>query len=144
VPYVESESEEKVRKARARKAELLRTERWLDTDEVASRQADVAHGSEALTLVQQLRRGNALLGVWSGAQYVHPSFQFSPHTGKLLPETKELIDLFPSRFTEWLQCLWCYEAHPALNHRTPAEVFPEEPHLVLALARQSFYTPELR
>jgi hypothetical protein len=135
-----SNSEALVKAAHARRKELLAQVRWLDTPTVSVRQGGSAAESESSAIVRNLRQGNALFGVWSGVEYLHPAFQFDPATGVLLSQMRELLELMPQKLTEWQQCFWFFQAHAVLAGECPAAVFAQDPSAVLAAARSSFKT----
>jgi hypothetical protein len=127
-----------VRAAHLRRKELLNQVSWLDTAGVSVRQGGGESQAESEAIVRALRHANALFGVWSGSEYLHPVFQFDPQTGSLRPQMREMLEVLPQKFTEWQKCYWFFQTNEGLNGACPADVFLTDPQTVLQLARRSF------
>ncbi|MBL0040049.1 MAG: hypothetical protein IPP28_03150 [Xanthomonadales bacterium] len=88
-----------------------------------------------------LRAAGRLLGVWSKSQrtYLHPDFQFDGE-GRLRPQVAILLATLPSEGDAggWRRAFWLYSVREALDGRCPADVFPDDPSRVLALASREF------
>lgn len=88
-----------------------------------------------------LRATGRLLGVWSSTQhtFVHPAFQFDAE-GHLRPDVEPLLAALPSDDDEggWRRAFWLYGVREALSGQCPADVFPDDPAKVIALARTEF------
>jgi len=133
-----STAEALVKAAHARRAELLAQVQWYDTPTVSVRQGGGTSESESGAIVRKLRQSSCLFGVWSGQQYLHPAFQFDPQSGRLLAEMRELLELMPSKLTEWQQCFWLFAPNEQLDGACPADIFPTNALAVLAVARATF------
>ena len=133
-----SSAEALVKAAHARRAELLAIVQWYDTPTVSVKQGGSASESESGAIVRKLRQSSCLFGVWSGQEYLHPAFQFDPHTGRLFTQMRELLELMPSKLTEWQQCFWLFAPNALLGGTCPADVFPTNSAAVLEAARTTF------
>lgn len=83
------------------------------------------------------RRRSQIFGVWDGNAYRYPRFQFQ-RNGLPHPDLPALIDVLPrdADGSGRDAALWLATPDAALGDRTPAEVFPDEPFRVIALARR--------
>jgi hypothetical protein len=133
-----STAETLVKAAHARRAELLAIIKWYDTPTVSVRQGGGASESESGAIVRKLRQSSCLFGVWSGQQYLHPAFQFDPQTGRLFTQVRDLLELMPSKLTEWQQCFWLFAPNAQLDGACPADIFPTNAAAVLEVARTTF------
>lgn len=88
-----------------------------------------------------LRATGRLLGVWSSTQrtFVHPTLQFDAK-GCVRPDVDSLLAALPADGDEggWRRAFWLYGVRDALAGQCPADVFPNDPGKVLALARAEF------
>jgi hypothetical protein len=82
------------------------------------------------------RKAGEIFGVWDGNAYRYPLFQFS-EDGNPWPQAKALIDVLPrdADGSGRDAALWLFAPDAALDERTPAAVFPEDPQRVIELAR---------
>lgn len=96
---------------------------------------------ESREAAEALRVAGRLLGVWSNSQstYVHPDFQFDGE-GRLRPEVAILLATLPIEGDAggWRRAFWLYGVREALDGRCPADVFPDDPSRILALASCEF------
>jgi len=86
----------------------------------------------------RLRRGGELLGAWNGREFLHPTFQFQPDTGRLMPEMKTLLSVLPKDRSGWRQAIWLFQRHGQLDGKRPADVFQKDPDAVIKAARSDF------
>ncbi|OZB62760.1 MAG: hypothetical protein B7X39_20900 [Lysobacterales bacterium 14-68-21] len=117
---------------------------WPTSQEVGHANANESD-TGALWAKDKRDRGE-LLGVWSAEEhgYRHPSFQFTSE-GRLLPQVKDLLaamaehpDFQPDNDPGgWARAFWLHGATFAVagsdqRARVPAEVFVEDPEIVIA------------
>jgi hypothetical protein len=97
---------------------------------------DAAHANPKMVTTRARQRGQ-IFGVWEGNAYRYPAFQFDAE-GQPRPETAELIAVLPrdADGSGRDAALWLFAPDAALDERTPAEVFVEDPARVITLARQ--------
>lgn len=83
------------------------------------------------------RKERRIFGVWDGNAYRYPVFQFD-EDGQPRDAVPALIDVLPKDTdgTNRDAALWLFAPDLALGDRSPAEVFPEDPAAVIALARE--------
>lgn len=112
-----------------RRDELLAYESWLSA-------AEIPRTSESER--NALRESGQLLGVWTGKEYLYPSFQFRPETSVLIQEMTELLRILPKDPTGWRQTFWIFQRHAGLGGRRPADAFRAEPDAVIGAARSDF------
>jgi len=124
--------------ARARRAQLLKEEQWLDGGKVHQQQGGAPDAPGSNNTASRLRRKEELLGAWDGREYLHPAFQFDPKTGRLMPEMKELLALLPKDRSGWRQVFWLFQPHAHLDGRRPADVFATDLKLVIEAAQSTF------
>lgn len=93
----------------------------------------------AIVIADGLRTQRKLLGVWSPRlnTFVFPDFQFD-ESGRPLPEVPELLTTLPAGNGGWRETFWLYSPHALLDGQSPAEVFAENPRLVIDVARIEF------
>ncbi len=95
--------------------------------------------SNAGQYASQLRKRGKLLGVWSAKDgtYRHPDFQFDA-SGQLRPRLAELLSLIDDKDDAggWRRAFWLYGTSDALDDKSPADMFIEDPERVIALAKQ--------
>lgn len=125
--------------ARERRDELLKSEVWLSSTEVAKR----ARGGAVLESnphqhASRLRREKRLFGVRLGGQYLHPGFQFTPATGEPHPALPDLLAKLPDEDHGWAAALWLFAPTGKLGGARPADVFQERPAEVIDAARRDF------
>lgn len=125
--------------ARERRDELLKSETWLSSTEVAKH----ARGGAVLESnphqhASRLRREKRLFGVRLGGQYLHPAFQFTPATGEPHPALPELLAKLPDEDHGWAAALWLFAPTGKLGGARPADVFQERPAEVIDAARRDF------
>jgi hypothetical protein len=124
--------------ARQRRAQLLEQEHWLNGNDVHQQQGGDPDAPGANNTASRLRRKGELLGAWGGREYLHPSFQFDRKTGRLMPETKTLLELLPGDASGWRQIFWLFQPHAALDGKRPVDVFQSDPQSVIEAARSTF------
>jgi hypothetical protein len=125
--------------ARRRRAQLLEEEHWLDAGKVhQQQQGGDPSAPGANNTSSRLRRRGELLGAWDGREYMHAAFQFDHKTGRLMPEMKELLEILPKDRGGWRQTFWLFQPHALLDGKRPADVFCEDPALVIEAARSTF------
>ena len=125
--------------ARAHLDALLRDDaRFLDSVAVGrllSGNPDHANPKMLTTRARQARR---LFGAWDGNAYRYPAFQFGPD-GQPVAEMPALIAVLPRDPGEndggRDAAAWLFAPDAALNGRTPADMFVDDPARVIELAR---------
>lgn len=123
-------------------AELLHSDRCLDSTAVGQALLGGRLHSNPKMVASRQRKAGAILGVWDGNGFRYPSFQFHPYghpdAGRVRPEVAALIAELPrdADGSGRDAALWLFAPDAALDGRTPAEVFPEDPDRVITLARQ--------
>jgi hypothetical protein len=137
-PPSEADSERQLRLARERRDQLLREEKWIDAPTVHVQQGGRADSQGINNTASRLRRRGELLGAWNGREFLHPTFQFHPDTGRLMPEMKALLDVLPKDRSGWRQALWLFQRHAQLDGARPADVFQKNPQAVIDAARSDF------
>lgn len=125
--------------ARERRDELLKSEDWLSSTEVAQR----ARGGAVLESnphqhASRLRREKRLFGVRLGGHYLHPAFQFAPATGEPHAALPDLLAKLPDEDHGWAAALWLFAPTAKLGGARPADVFQERPAAVIDAARRDF------
>lgn len=148
-PAVEStidvNSEHRLQLARERRAQLLAEEKWLDAPAVHIQNGGNPDSQGINNTASRFRRKGELLGAWNGREFLHPAFQFSTETGRLLAdEVKQLLELLPKDRSGWRQVFWLFQAHARLNGRRPADVFSSDPKSVIDAARSDFEVSDER
>jgi hypothetical protein len=128
----------RLKAARQRRAQLLEQEHWLNGSDVHQQQGGDPDAPGANNTASRLRRKRELLGAWGGREYLHPSFQFDRKTGRLMPETKSLLETLPRDASGWRQIFWLFQPHAALDGNRPADVFQRDPQAVIEAARGTF------
>lgn len=83
------------------------------------------------------RKASRIFGVWDGVAYHYPCFQFDAD-GQPKNCVTALIDALPRDAAgSWREAaLWLFQPDAALDGRTPAAVFVEDPLRVIELARR--------
>ncbi|HTV06673.1 MAG TPA: hypothetical protein VME86_14995 [Acidobacteriaceae bacterium] len=137
-PPADADSERQLQLARERRDQLLRDERWIDAPAVHVQQGGRADSQGINNTASRLRRGGELLGAWNGREFLHPTFQFQPDTGRLMPEMKTLLSILPKDRSGWRQALWLFQRHAQLDGKRPADVFQNDPDAVIKAARGDF------
>jgi CheY-like chemotaxis protein len=137
-PPGEADSERQLQLARERRDQLLRDEKWIDAPAVHVQQGGRADSQGINNTASRLRRGGELLGAWNGREFLHPTFQFQPDTGRLMPEMKTLLSVLPKDRSGWRQALWLFQRHGQLDGKRPADVFQKDPDAVIKAARSDF------
>ena len=137
-PASEADSERQLRLARERRDHLLREEKWIDAPTVHVQQGGRPDSQGINNTASRLRRRGELLGAWNGREFLHPTFQFHPDTGRLMPEMKTLLDVLPKDRSGWRQALWLFQRHAKLDGARPADVFQKNPQAVIDAARSDF------
>lgn len=143
-PPGDSDSERRLQLARERRDQLLHEEKWIDAPTVHVQQGGKADSQGINNTASRLRRRGELLGAWNGREFLHPTFQFDPGTGRLMPEMKTLIDLLPKDRSGWRQALWLFQRHGQLDGARPADVFQKTPQAVINAARSDFESSDER
>lgn len=94
------------------------------------------HENPKMVTTRARQRGQ-IFGAWDGNAYRYPTFQFDAD-GQPRAEMPALIEVLPrdadGRGRD--AALWLFAPDAALDERTPAEVFVEDPQRVIALARR--------
>lgn len=124
--------------ARDRRDELLKSERWLSSAEVAQQARGELLESNPHQHASRLRRERRLFGVRLGGKYLHPAFQFIPATGELRPEMADLLARLPDEDHGWAAALWLFAPTGKLGGARPADVFQDRPADVIDAARRDF------
>lgn len=137
-PSSAADSERQLRLARERRDQLLREENWIDAPTVHVQQGGRPDSQGINNTASRLRRRGELLGAWNGREFLHPTFQFHPDTGRLMPEMKTLLDVLPKDRSGWRQALWLFQRHGQLDGARPADVFQKNPQAVIDAARSDF------
>jgi hypothetical protein len=133
------DSDRRLQLAHERPDRLLREERWIDAPAVHIQQGGQPDSQGMINTASRLRHRRELLGAWSGREYLHPTFQFHPNTGDLMPEMKELLKVLPTDRSGWRQVLWLFQRHDELtNSARPADIFQSDPQAVINAARSDF------
>jgi hypothetical protein len=113
---------------------------WPDDRRVAEL-ADKAPRPGATTDAVQAQMSGNLLGVWSAPEhcFIYPDFQFT-RSGAIRQEVAELLAILPSDDdgAGWRRAFWLYSPHTLLDHRTPAEIFADDPTRVITVAQEEF------
>ena len=86
---------------------------------------------------RHVRKEKPVFAVWDGSAYRYPRFQFD-NAGRPPPYTPALIQLLPRQLNGSNRdaALWLYALDALIEGKTPADVFPEDPELVLRIARR--------
>jgi len=134
----DADSERRLQLARERRDQLLRDEKWIDAPAVHVQQGGRSDSQGINNTASRLRRGGELLGAWNGREFLHPTFQFQPDTGRLMPEMKALLSILPKDRSGWRQALWLFQRHGQLDGKRPADVFQNDPDAVIKAARSDF------
>jgi CheY-like chemotaxis protein len=137
-PPGDADSERRLQLARERRDQLLRDEKWIDAPAVHVQQGGRPDSQGINNTASRLRRGGELLGAWNGREFLHPTFQFQPDTGRLMPEMKTLLSILPKDRSGWRQALWLFQRHRQLEGQRPADVFQRNPESVIKAARSDF------
>jgi hypothetical protein len=137
-PPGDVDSERRLQLARERRDQLLTSEKWIDAPTVHVQQGGKPDSQGINNTASRLRRRGELLGAWNGREFLHPTFQFQPDTGRLMPEMKTLLDILPKDRSGWRQALWLFQRHGQLDGRRPADVFQKDPEAVTNAARSDF------
>jgi hypothetical protein len=137
-PPGDADSERSLQLARERRDQLLRDEKWIDAPTVHVQQGGRPDSQGINNTASRLRRGGELLGAWNGREFLHPTFQFRPDTGRLMPEMRTLLDILPKDRSGWRQALWLFQRHGQLDGKRPADVFQKESDAVIKAARSDF------
>jgi hypothetical protein len=137
-PPADADSERRLQLARERRDQLLREEKWIDAPAVHIQQGGNPSSQGVNNTASRLRRSGELLGAWNGREFLHPTFQFRPDTGRLMPEMKTLLDFLPKDRSGWRQALWLFQRHGQLDGARPADVFQKNPQAVIKAARSDF------
>lgn len=132
------DSEQQLKLARERRDQLLQDEEWIDAPTVHVQQGGRADSQGINNTASRLRRGGELLGAWNGREFLHPTLQFQPDTGRLMPQMKTLLAILPKDRSGWRQALWLFQRHGQLDGKRPADVFPKDPDAVINAARSDF------
>lgn len=133
-----ADSERQLQVARERRDRLLRDEKWIDAPAVHVQQGGRPNSQGINNTASRLRRGGELLGAWNGREFLHPTFQFQPDTGRLMPEMKTLLSTLPKDRSGWRQALWLFQRHGKLEGKRPADVFQKDPEAVINAALSDF------
>jgi hypothetical protein len=134
----DDDSERRLQLARERREQLLADEKWIDAPTVHVQQGGKSDSQGINNTASRLRRRGELLGAWNGREFLHPTFQFQPDTGRLMPEMKALLDVLPKDRSGWRQVLWLFQRHGQLDGKRPADVFQNNSELVIKAARTDF------
>jgi hypothetical protein len=137
-PPGDGDSERRLQFARERRDQLLVSETWIDAPTVHMQQGGKSDSQGINNTASRLRRRGELLGAWNGREFLHPTFQFQPDTGRLMPEMKTLLDILPKDRSGWRQALWLFQRHGQLDSKRPADVFQKDPEAVINAARSDF------
>ena len=137
-PPGDVDSERNLHLARERRDQLLISEKWIDAPTVHVQQGGKSDSQGVNNTASRLRRRGELLGAWNGREFLHPTFQFQPDTGRLMPEMKALLDILPKDRSGWRQALWLFQRHGQLDGKRPADVFKKNPEAVINAARSDF------
>jgi hypothetical protein len=137
-PPGDADSERRLQLARERRDQLLASEKWIDAPTVHVQQGGKPDSQGINNTASRLRRRGDLLGAWNGREFLHPTFQFQPDTGRLMPEMKTLLDILPKDRSGWRQALWLFQRHGQLDGKRPADVFQKDPGAVIKAARSDF------
>ena len=108
---------------------------WLDSA-TAGRRID-PYAVDEKASASAARREGRVFAHWDGQHFRYPAFQFEAAAGPRAA-TKQLVDVLPrdrdgSVGTDAI--LWVFAPDDALDGKTPADVFPDDPERVIALAR---------
>jgi len=137
-PPEEGKSDPDLQLARERRNQLLARESWIDAPAVHLQQGGRADSQGINNTASRLRRAGELLGAWNGREYLHPTFQFHPDTGMLMPQMKILLGLLPEDRSGWRPIFWLFQPHGQLDGSRPADVFRSNPQSVIDAARSDF------
>ncbi len=137
-PPGDVDSERRLLLARERRDQLLVSEKWIDAPTVHVQQGGKSDSQGINNTASRLRRRGELLGAWNGREFLHPTFQFQPDTGRLMPEMKALLSILPKDRSGWRQALWLFQRHGQLDGKRPADVFQKNPESVIKAARSDF------
>lgn len=100
-----------------------------------------APASEATTYAIRAQARGDLLGVWSAPRhcFLYPDFQFNC-SGAIRKDVAVLLAVLPSEDDRagWRRTFWLYSPLALLDGRTPADIFIDDPALVIAAAREEF------
>ena len=137
-------SERGLQLARERRDELLGAEKWINAPTVHLQQGGRADSQGSNNTASRLRRRGELLGAWNGREFLHPTFQFHPDTGRLMPEMKTLLAILPKDRSGWRQAFWLFQRHAQINGARPADLFQRDPEAVINAARSDFEVSDER
>lgn len=123
--------------AKRRRDEILAPGRWLTAAEVFAADARAPKDEAPDVYARRLRRARELFGVRFRGRSLHPAFQFDSHGGRR-PFLRGLLVELPYESNGWDSAFWLFQPSRALDGRSPAEAFPEEPERVVKHARLMF------
>ncbi|HJU39635.1 MAG TPA: hypothetical protein VJ724_08685 [Tahibacter sp.] len=121
----------------ARRDELLSSERWYTSAEVASLAIGAPYTSNPSQYASRLRRERLLIGVRFRNEYLHPAFQFGTD-GRPMAAVRSLLGILPVTDAGWRAALWCFEPNRKLGDRRPSDVFSTDPEAVVKIAEMEF------
>lgn len=124
--------------ARNRRNDLLTQERWISSQEAAEQARGRTVESNPYEYASRLRREQRLFGARFSGRYLYPAFQFLPDTGEPHPALRDLIPLLPDSNDGWTAAFWLFEPSGRLQGARPADVFAEDPAVVIAAAQRDF------
>ena len=124
--------------AREKREELLKSERWLGSAEVAEQASGQILDGNPDQYASRLRREQQLFGVRLGGQYLHPAFQFLPESGVPHPRLNALLAKLPDEDHGWAAALWLFAPTRKLDGARPADIFQANPDAVIDAARRDF------
>jgi hypothetical protein len=124
--------------ARNRRNDLLAQERWISSQEAAEQARGRVVESNPYEYASRLRREQRLFGARFGGRYLYPAFQFLPDTGEPHPALRDLIPLLPDSNDGWTAAFWWFEPSGRLQGARPADVFLQDPAVVIAAAQRDF------
>lgn len=140
----EGGSERGLQLARERRDALLTAEKWINAPTVHLQQGGRADSQGSNNTASRLRRRGELLGAWNGREFLHPTFQFHPDTGRLMPEMKTLLAILPKDRSGWRQAFWLFQRHAQIDGARPADLFQRDPDGVIKAARSDFEVSDER
>lgn len=94
--------------------------------------------SDPKAVAAQARREERIFAAWDGERFHYPAFQFDAD-GQPRALTPMLVQVLPRDESNAVgidACLWVFQPDGALDERSPAEVFLEDPERVIELARR--------
>lgn len=111
--------------------------RFTDSSTVGRALTGNPHHNNPKMAATRARKAGEIFGVWDGNAYRYPLFQFGAD-GKPLPQVNALIEVLPrdADGSGRDAALWLFAPDAALDERTPADLFPENPQRVIDLARE--------